>query len=356
MYGPETSFLIAVDDAEQAALLETMLQNKGYNNITRVENGVEALRLVKHRPDYILLASWTLPEISGLDLVSEARRYKLTKDLPCILIGSPPEPENMKLARQVNVDACQFGRLDPENIWPKIEKILGRNEGDYYWPGAACRQADGLCEEGRHEEALAQYHMTLESAKKRAAALNTEIGLLHIEQGHLDEAVTCLEEATRDDPRLARAQVGLGRAYLESGRRALAVKTLERALDLDPFGETTQLYLGESLFQDRQFHRAEKLFRELHLRDPENRHVLNRLGIALRKQGKNQQAATLYRRAIEMDDADENLYFNLARCDLESGRFERAGRSLERALSLNPNFEEARRLLNQVQRRPGPGA
>ena len=71
----------------------------------------------------------------------------------------------------------------------------------------------------------------------------------------------------------------------------------------------------------------------------------NRLGIALRKQGKFREAVAHYNHAIQINDQDENLYFNLGRCHLELGQNEEAIIALNHALNLNPGLEEARQLL-----------
>lgn len=76
------------------------------------------------------------------------------------------------------------------------------------------------------------------------------------------------------------------------------------------------------------------------------RQRFNEFGTNLRKIGLLEEALSYYTRAIAMNEEDEFLYFNAARVLWEMNEQEQCREYLEKALQLNPGFEEARRFLN----------
>ena len=81
--------------------------------------------------------------------------------------------------------------------------------------------------------------------------------------------------------------------------------------------------------------------------------LYNRMAIALRKQGKHQDAINIYVKALGVAPKDEGLYYNLARALFESGQKDKAIKSLARALSLDPDFAEAKELREEYRNAAG---
>ncbi|MEW5722346.1 MAG: tetratricopeptide repeat protein [Thermodesulfobacteriota bacterium] len=350
MFGPETVFLVAMAEVERAAVIERTLKSEGYLNVVRVDNGRDALRVIKYNPGCFLLAAWDLLDLSGADLVNEVRHNRACKEMPVILIGSPPNPKTMLNARKAGVDAFVFGvGFTGEALMEKVQRVMAPGRDEVLWPKALVDQAEELLKEGLVDQALAAFEETIVQARKRSAALNAEIGLLLMEKGEMGEAVTALEQAVEDDPDLPRAQAALGAAYLRTGRPVEAARVLEQAWRLDPRNQETQARLGESLLESENYGKAEEVFQVLLESDPGNMFYLNRLAIALRKQGKYTLAVNLYRQALEVNDRDENLHFNLGRCCFEARWMDLAVASLVRALEINPDFESARLLLDKIR-------
>ena len=73
------------------------------------------------------------------------------------------------------------------------------------------------------------------------------------------------------------------------------------------------------------------------------------MAISLRKDHKFEEALTMYRKAVMLSPHDEGLYYNVARLFLDMGKPKSAGQALRKALSINPKFERAAKLLVGVQ-------
>ena len=343
--------MVASGDRSEANLIDRTLKDLGFFNVTRVDNGQAALNLVKFRPSYFLVTSWDLPQLSGLRLIEEIRKNKKTAGQPCLLIV-PPDKEELTADRGLDSYGVLVRPISAKDLAEKIRDMM-ENRKDASWPKGPEEKAELLYKTGHQEEALAQYQETLQAGRKRMAGLNTEMGLIFIKQGRLEEAEAALQEAVKFDPWMTRAQSALGQIYLETGRPLEAGQALDKALSMDPHNEKTYLLMAESLLQSDQNDRAEKLFRNLLRRRPEDLYIFNRLGIALRKQSKYEQATAVYRQALKISDQDENLHFNLGRCLFEAGQLEKAAASLQRVLAINPDLKEAKVLMAEIRKSGG---
>jgi tetratricopeptide (TPR) repeat protein len=61
-----------------------------------------------------------------------------------------------------------------------------------------------------------------------------------------------------------------------------------------------------------------------------------------------EESVKAYQKAMMVHPEDENIYFNLARAQLELDRTNDARESLQRAIALNPGFAPAKDLLRAI--------
>lgn len=348
MFGPETNFLVAVESAEDSELIERALNQLGFLNVTRVNDGVTALNLIKRFNEYVLIAGWNTPGLSGLDVINEIRHLKNIKNLTCVLVGSPQNVENMNLARQLKVNSFIFGGVNPDSIKERLARIIEKDESSNPWPEELEEKAEELMKSEEYEQAIALYEQAAQIVQKRSGGLQAEIGIMLLREGRTGEAVCTLEKALADNPTLHRAQSAIGKAYLKTGKTREAVIASENAAALNPCSLEAKIQLGESYLIDAQYERAEEIFDNLHYSYPEDRYFLNRLAIALRKQKKYDQASEIYTKALTLDRYDEHLHFNLGRCYFEARRPEMAEKHLREALRINPQMDNAKILLKKM--------
>ncbi len=107
--------------------------------------------------------------------------------------------------------------------------------------------------------------------------------------------------------------------------------------------------LGLTYMERNEQQSAEVVFRKLVGMDAafelEHKHLFNDFGIKMRKLGMYAQAMKYYARAYHLCKDDEHLIYNMARTMYEKGRTKTARRFLEKALGINPGFEECRQFL-----------
>lgn len=102
---------------------------------------------------------------------------------------------------------------------------------------------------------------------------------------------------------------------------------------------------------------VERLLRHLHERSGQltfdQSRELSRYSMKLRKQGRYEDALAYCRKAFEINPADENIFFNMARVYQEMGERDQARRCLRKALELNPGFEPARKFQRFLEKESG---
>ncbi len=86
---------------------------------------------------------------------------------------------------------------------------------------------------------------------------------------------------------------------------------------------------------------------------PVHKFVFNGCGIDMRKARHLEEAVSFYKKAIEVDQADENLCHNIARALYDQGDLASALEYLRLGLSMNPEFKEARKFADFIEKRQG---
>lgn len=159
---------------------------------------------------------------------------------------------------------------------------------------------------------------TEDDKKKEAALKKTAVGKLHLDKKEYNAAAFEFGQAIKADGENLDAHLGKGKAHIGLGEVDKARETFAKMSEID------------SLY------------------DKENKHLFNEYGIELRKGKMYDMAIENYQKAIEIDPEDEALYFNLARAYQENGEMDNAGENLKKALSMNPEFNEAKLLLSAL--------
>lgn len=128
-----------------------------------------------------------------------------------------------------------------------------------------------------------------------------------------------------------------------------AEKQFLKALMIDGLNVRANYGLGEVYSEKKDFVKLKKVLDTLLGIDEafhqEQRERFNSFGINLRKNGHFEESLRFYQRALEFNDRDENVFFNIARVYFDKGDTDTCRAHLRRALDLNPEFLEARKFL-----------
>lgn len=142
------------------------------------------------------------------------------------------------------------------------------------------------------------------------------------------------------------------REGLERGQRHLDNREFEQAKST--FDTLTEEFAGDSELKADIADRYQKAgmndeavgyLSDAITDSPESLHLYNRIGIVLRKMQDFASAESYYKKALEITQQDEFLFFNMGRLYYDWKRWDKTAEAAGRAVAINPEFTEARKLL-----------
>jgi tetratricopeptide (TPR) repeat protein len=126
------------------------------------------------------------------------------------------------------------------------------------------------------------------------------MGVIHFEEGNMDDALASLLKAEQSDPRLPDLHLRIGQTYLRQKRTDDAQRAFRRALDID--GDSPEAHLGLSLVRLRQRRNEEAAEQALLAVGLQHFLPLGHfyLGVALARLGHRERAVVAFETAASM--------------------------------------------------------
>ncbi len=170
-------------------------------------------------------------------------------------------------------------------------------------------------------------------------------GLLLEQQGDYNGAVEKFIRAVDVDHQCTSAYNHLGLCYMRLRNYDLAEDAFKQALQQSPNMAYLHNNLGFTYLLQNKFTNAEAELKNALAVDPYFPRAHTNLAVALAKQGKAEEALTHFRKASPPPDAN----FNLAMVLHSQGKFQMAEKYYKLALQYNPDFQPARKGLDQLK-------
>jgi len=190
-----------------------------------------------------------------------------------------------------------------------------------------------------YDPVLISAHLNLVSAYKK--------------NGDHEKAAEALSKVAKVTPNSSEDWISLGRLYLIQDEEPKALFALKRALEMSENRQQTLFEIGDALVNFDPEKAISALKNSLKI-DSEQPHVLNKLGILYRKKGMIKEALESYLQAINLDDKDEAIHYNLVGVYLANKEDENSRKEaishLKTAIELKPDFSEAKKLLSQLEK------
>jgi len=206
--------------------------------------------------------------------------------------------------------------------------------------GAQVREAHRAYAAGDRSRALAIAREVLTAQPGDPDALNVAATVL-CEQGELDEALRCAQQAVSREPYVPQFQITLANCERMCDYAPVAIERLRRVAAIDPGLAAGHASLAGVLLEQEQFAEAELAARraiELEPAIPAHRAKLSR---ALVAQGRHEDAIAAVQAGIAAIAEDATLCLALAQGLRALGRFDEAIAALERAVAFEPGRADA---------------
>ncbi len=205
--------------------------------------------------------------------------------------------------------------------------------------------------EEKEKEAIAHFKNSMKFKDRPITRLY--LGELYIQMDDYTMALKTLQGITKLGPSPTEernASLLLGRAYCGQKQYKEARASFDRALKIDSNYTKALEARGDCEASSGDHARASKTYERLLKREPQNANLWLKYGRALRVAEKSNPKAALaaIQRSIEIKESDR-AHLEMAYALRALGRKAEARNHLKRAIELNPDNLEARRLTSQIQ-------
>lgn len=201
------------------------------------------------------------------------------------------------------------------------------------------RRGDQLAEEGRYEEALAEYWKAIQLDPTNAEVYYHE-GVTYDKMEKFQEAIVSYDQALMLNPYNKEAYYNRGTVYGKLEKFSEALNDFSRAIQLDP-GDS-EVYCNRGLTYENmgEFRLAIADYNLAISLDPTDPKAYYNRGNAYGNLGEFQKAIGDYDRAILLNPSFSDAYNNRGNTYQKAGKFQEALADFNKAIQLNPNLPE----------------
>ncbi len=206
--------------------------------------------------------------------------------------------------------------------------------------GSAMQRAYALYDEGRFEDAAADYLRVIEATPENADAW-CMLGTCLLVLGHAEDASVALRTALTRQPDHVDALNNLGGHLLGLGRTEEGLELCLRAVKAAPEHYAARANLGAALLDSGWLIEAEVHLRRAIEIDPGPAMPHDSLGSVYLRAGLLEPAAESFRAALERDGHDPETWVHLGMALHDLGHLEESEAAYRRALALSPEHADA---------------
>jgi tetratricopeptide (TPR) repeat protein len=181
---------------------------------------------------------------------------------------------------------------------------------------------DALLQNGRVNEAITCFQKALHSQPDSANAYN-HLGVALLQTGRVDEAMVYYQKALALQPDFAEAHNNLGNALLQKGSGDEAIAHFQKALELQSDYANARYNLGNALVQKGRVDEAISHYQQVLKIQPGFAEAHNNLGSLLLQKGQVDEAMAHFRTALEIQPDNATAQYNLGAALLQKGQVKR---------------------------------
>jgi len=182
---------------------------------------------------------------------------------------------------------------------------------------------------------------------REAAQPHFQQALAYRQQGLISKAVEEYQKAVTADPEFAEALINLAAIHGTQGLDDQAIREYERALALNPNVFEVQESIGRLYAKRGRVEEAISALKKASRLHHPDIHLT--LAALYHKRGQVDEAIGEYKKALALKPQDAKTLSELGACYLEKGKPGEARKAFQRSLAIDPNLQEARSGLAQLE-------
>ena len=124
MLNPNMNVLVVDDAATMRRIVRSLLRELGLKNIREAEDGVIALDSLKTHKMDLVVSDWSMPNMTGLELLQKMKADDGLKDIPVLMVTAESKKENIMQAVQAGVSNYIVKPFNSQTLEDKLLKIF----------------------------------------------------------------------------------------------------------------------------------------------------------------------------------------------------------------------------------------
>lgn len=116
--------LIVDDFATMRKLLMGMLIKLGFTDVTDVESAPKAWELLQQHPYDLVISDYNMPDMTGMELLSQVRQHTALSKLPFILLTAEDDVALIIESKKYQVNAYILKPFKIEVIQEKLHSVF----------------------------------------------------------------------------------------------------------------------------------------------------------------------------------------------------------------------------------------
>lgn len=124
MLDTQLKFLVVDDFSTMRRIVRNLLKELGFSNVHEAEDGIAALALLRSSNFDFVVSDWSMPHMSGLDLLKEIRSDANLKHLPVLMVTAEAKKENIISAAEAGASGYVVKPFTAVTLEQKLNKIF----------------------------------------------------------------------------------------------------------------------------------------------------------------------------------------------------------------------------------------
>ena len=119
--------ILTVDDsATMRRIIKNSLKAVGYDEVIEAENGQVGLAKIQSEGVDIVITDWSMPVMTGLEMVHAIRSNPATKNLPVLMVTTGGQKEEIVQAVSAGVSGYIVKPFEAETLHQKMQQAMGK--------------------------------------------------------------------------------------------------------------------------------------------------------------------------------------------------------------------------------------
>ncbi len=376
------TFLIVDDVDNMRRSIRAMLKLINYGTeFFEAANGRDAWKVLEKddiKIDFII-SDYNMPHMSGTELLNLVRAKREMRDTPFLMITAEANMDVVAEAAEHDVDAYMTKPFVTATLEQKINELLEKAKNPDTLTKHLIASRD-LEEKGDIDGAIAEAKKATE-AKTQSSRPFRELGRLFMKKSELKKAQLCFEKAIELNRLDVTSFHYLGQIFYRQGHIDKAMDNFSKAMAISPRHSDRALNFAKLLMKKNKLAEAEKvvrlvlrnnqddtdlkeeiadmcnenglndvaikIYRDVLREDPERFYLNKKIGIAFHRIGDENEAVKVLEKAAQKMSEDVELLMLIANIYLGMKLPMRADNWANKAIRIDPNHEEAKKILKQ---------